>query len=103
MGARYDQRSREVGTPMTENIAGKTRRLTHQQLDVDEGRLTTAAAFVEDLGADSLSLGQLTLALEEDFASEIDDEDAERLRTVQDGVLLIPAAVERGAVGSPSS
>lgn len=103
IGARYDEGLRKVGTTMTENIADKTRRLICQQLDVDEARLTPAASFVEDLGADSLSLVQLTLALEEEFEIEIGDEDAERLRTLQDVIVFIEAAVEGGAAGSPPS
>jgi len=83
---------------MTEDIGGKTKRIIRKQLDIDEARLTPRAAFIEDLGADSLSLVELTLALEEEFDIEINDEDAEKMRTVQDAIRF----VEQHAKGTAS-
>jgi acyl carrier protein len=74
---------------MNEDVASKTKHIIRKQLDVDEGRLTPTAAFVEDLGADSLSLVELTLALEEEFDIDITDEEAAGIRTVQDAVRLV--------------
>lgn len=90
---------------MTEDIAGKIRSLIRKQLDVEEARLTPRAAFIEDLGADSLSLVELTLALEEEFDIDITDEEAARILTVQDAIRLVEQHSRgAGAVGrSPAS
>jgi acyl carrier protein len=55
-----------------------------EQLGVDENQITPEASFVDDLGADSLDTVELVMALEEEFNVEIPDEDAEKIRTVQD-------------------
>jgi acyl carrier protein len=57
-----------------------------EQLGVDEADIKPEASFVEDLNADSLDLVELVMSLEEEFGTEISDEDAERIRTVQDAV-----------------
>ena len=54
----------------------------------------TAAKFVEDLGADSLDTVELVMAFEEEFDIEIPDEDAEKIRTVDDAVKYVKAKVE---------
>lgn len=74
---------------MIRDIASGVRRVVSQQLDVDETRITAGASFTEDLGADSLGLVQLTLALEDEFEIEITDDDAEKIRTVQDAIRFI--------------
>ncbi len=51
--------------------------------------MTLEASFIEDLGADSLDLVELIMAMEEEFGLEISDEDAEKLQTVQDAVNYI--------------
>ncbi|PCI39956.1 MAG: acyl carrier protein [Thiotrichales bacterium] len=53
-----------------------------EQLGVKEDQIAPDASFVEDLGADSLDTVELVMALEEEFGSEIKDEDAERIKTV---------------------
>lgn len=55
-----------------------------EQLGVDESEVTPAASFTDDLGADSLDTVELVMALEEAFDTDISDEDAEKIRTVQD-------------------
>jgi acyl carrier protein len=55
-----------------------------EQLGVDEDQITPEASFVDDLGADSLDTVELVMAFEEEFNVEIPDEDAEKIRTVQD-------------------
>jgi acyl carrier protein len=55
-----------------------------EQLGVDESQITPAASFIDDLGADSLDTVELVMAFEEEFDIEIPDEDAEKIRTVQD-------------------
>ncbi|HEV7214112.1 MAG TPA: acyl carrier protein [Chloroflexota bacterium] len=57
-----------------------------EQLGVNESEVTPQASFVDDLNADSLDLVELIMSLEEEFGMEIPDEDAERIRTVQEAV-----------------
>ncbi|MGO8760551.1 MAG: acyl carrier protein [Desulfobaccales bacterium] len=61
------------------------------KLGVDRSEATPEAVFVDDLGADSLDLVELIMAMEEEFGMEIADEDAEKLRTVQDVISFISA------------
>ena len=61
------------------------------KLGVDRSEATPEAVFVDDLGADSLDLVELIMAMEEEFGMEIADEDAEKLRTVQDVISFITA------------
>ncbi|MDY4976620.1 MAG: acyl carrier protein [Clostridia bacterium] len=56
------------------------------QLGVDESEVTMDASFVDDLGADSLDLVELVMAMEDEFGIEIPDEDAEGIHTVSDAV-----------------
>ncbi|OLB21813.1 MAG: acyl carrier protein [Acidobacteriales bacterium 13_2_20CM_55_8] len=64
----------------------KVKRIIGEQLGVDEGEVTLSASFVDDLGADSLDRVELVMALEEAFDLEIPDEEAEKIRTVQDAI-----------------
>ena len=59
------------------------------KLGVERSEATPEAVFVDDLGADSLDLVELIMAMEEEFGMEIADEDAEKLRTVQDVISFI--------------
>ena len=59
------------------------------KLGVDRSEVTPEAVFVDDLGADSLDLVELIMAMEEEFGMEIADEDAEKLRTVQDVISFV--------------
>ncbi len=61
------------------------------KLGVERSEVTPEAVFVDDLGADSLDLVELIMAMEEEFGTEIADEDAEKLRTVQDVITFIKA------------
>jgi acyl carrier protein len=61
------------------------------KLGVDRAEVTPEAVFVDDLGADSLDLVELIMAMEEEFGMEIADEDAEKLRTVQDVISFVTA------------
>jgi acyl carrier protein len=62
----------------------KIKEIIMEQLGVDENQITPEASFVDDLGADSLDTVELVMAFEEEFDVEIPDEDAEKIRTVQD-------------------
>lgn len=67
-------------------ITSKVKQIISEQLGVDEAEITPSASFTDDLGADSLDQVELVMALEEGFDLEISDEDAEKIRTVQDAV-----------------
>jgi len=71
------------------NIEEKVKGIIVEQLGVDEAEVTPTASFIEDLGADSLDQVELVMALEEEFKLEISDEDAEKIKTVQDAVKYI--------------
>ena len=64
-------------------VEEKVKQIIVEQLSVDEGEVTSTASFVDDLGADSLDIVELVMALEEAFNIEISDEDAEQLTTVK--------------------
>jgi len=61
------------------------------KLGVERSEVTPEAVFVDDLGADSLDLVELIMAMEEEFGMEIADEQAEKLRTVQDVITFVTA------------
>ena len=67
-------------------IEERVKKIVVEQLGVKEEDVTTNASFVDDLGADSLDTVELVMALEEAFDVEIPDEDAEKIRTVQDAI-----------------
>jgi acyl carrier protein len=82
-----------------ENMAAvdeKVKQIIVEQLGVDEGEVTSSASFVDDLGADSLDTVELVMAFEEAFDIEIPDEDAEKIRTVQDAVDYIGKHAKAG-------
>lgn len=64
----------------------KIRDIIVEQLGVDEGEVTLESKFIDDLGADSLDIVELIMALEEEFDMEIPDEEAEKISTVRDVV-----------------
>jgi len=64
----------------------KIRDIIVEQLGVDEGEVTLESKFIDDLGADSLDIVELIMALEEEFDMEIPDEEAEKISTVGDVV-----------------
>jgi acyl carrier protein len=61
------------------------------KLGVERSEVVPEAVFVDDLGADSLDLVELIMAMEEEFGMEIADEEAEKLRTVQDVITFVTA------------
>jgi len=69
----------------------KIKQIIVEQLGVDEAEVTATASFVDDLGADSLDVVELVMAFEEAFDIEIPDEEAEKIRTVQNAVDYINA------------
>jgi acyl carrier protein len=73
------------------SIEDKVKNIIVEQLGVDEKEVKPEAHFVDDLGADSLDVVELVMALEEEFKLEINDEDAEKLTTVKQAVDYIGA------------
>ena len=67
----------------------KVKEIIVDQLGVDEGDVTPEKSFIDDLGADSLDTVELVMAFEEEFGIEIPDEEAEKIKTVQDAVKYI--------------
>ena len=72
-------------------VADKVKSIIVEQLGVDEEEVTPDASFVDDLGADSLDTVELVMAFEEAFDVEIPDEEAEKIRSVQDAITYIEA------------
>ena len=68
------------------SLEAKVRQTIVEQLGVDAAEVVPSASFVDDLGADSLDTVELVMAFEEAFDLEIPDEDAEKVRTVQDAI-----------------
>lgn len=65
-------------------ISAKVKDIVVEQLGVDPEKVKAEASFIDDLGADSLDIVELVMAMEEEFDLEIPDEDAEKLKTVND-------------------
>ena len=73
------------------SIEERVKKIVAEQLGVKEDDVQESASFVEDLGADSLDTVELVMALEEEFETEIPDEEAEKLTTVQEAIDYIVA------------
>ena len=75
---------------MSDNpLADRIGKIIVEQLGVNEDQVKPEAKFIEDLGADSLDTVELVMALEEEFGTEIPDEDAEKLQSVGDVIKFI--------------
>jgi acyl carrier protein len=74
-------------------VEERVKKIVVEQLGVKEEDVNSSASFVDDLGADSLDTVELVMALEEEFKTEIPDEDAENITTVQQAVDYINAHV----------
>lgn len=79
---------------MAENIEERVTKLVADQFEVSVEKITPSSLFVEDLKADSLSVVELVLAVEEAFGLEIPDEHAEKIKTVGDVVNYVKARVQ---------
>ena len=67
-------------------VGDKVKSIIVEQLGVDADEVTLEASFTDDLGADSLDIVELVMALEEEFGLDIPDEDADKLKTVGDAM-----------------
>lgn len=75
------------------SIEAKVKELVVEQLGVSADEVKPESSFMESLGADSLDITELIMAMEEEFDIEIDDEDAQKIVTVQDAVNYIKSKV----------
>ena len=73
------------------DIEERVKKIVCEQLGVKDEEVTTESSFVNDLGADSLDTVELVMALEEEFETEIPDEEAEKITTVQQAIAYIEA------------
>lgn len=89
---------------MDESIYAEVKKLVAQELSVEEGEVTLQASFADDLGADSLAQVELIMAFEERFNIEnIPDEDADKIRTVQNAVEYIEGYLaKKGSAEEPA-
>jgi acyl carrier protein len=69
---------------MAASVQERVREIISEQLNVSKDEVVPEASFTDDLGADSLDLVELVMALEEEFEIEVSDEDAEKIRKVKD-------------------
>lgn len=76
------------------SVEERVKKLIVEQLGVNESEVTPDASFVDDLGADSLDTVELVMALEEEFETEIPDEDAENITTVQEAISYVLKSVD---------
>jgi acyl carrier protein len=70
-------------------VAEKVKKMIVEQLGVNEAEVVPEAKFIDDLGADSLDIVELVMALEDEYGIEIPDEDAEKIETVGDAIRYI--------------
>ncbi|MCY1041389.1 acyl carrier protein [Corallococcus sp. bb12-1] len=73
-------------TTATVNVEAKIKSIIADQLGVGEDEIKPEASFIEDLGADSLDIVELVMAMEEEFEVEIPDDEAENIKTVGDAI-----------------
>jgi acyl carrier protein len=73
------------------SIDKRVREIVAEQLERDVNEVTNEASFIDDLGADSLDIVELVMKMEEEFGIEIPDEEAEKIKTVNDVIQYINA------------
>ncbi len=85
---------KDIPQDRKEELLNKIRPIIAQQLGISEDKIVLSAKITEDLGADSLDTIELTMALEEEFKIEILDEDAEKMKTIEDIVIYLAGKVQ---------
>ncbi|HBX43243.1 MAG: acyl carrier protein [Deltaproteobacteria bacterium] len=73
------------------SVEKKVKEIVAEQLGRDASEVTNEASFIDDLGADSLDIVELVMAMEDEFGIEIPDEEAEKIKTVKDVIEYIKA------------
>ncbi len=73
------------------SVEKKVKEIVAEQLGKDSSEVTNEASFIDDLGADSLDIVELVMAMEDEFGIEIPDEEAEKIKTVKDVIEYIKA------------
>jgi acyl carrier protein len=76
------------------SVEKKVKEIVAEQLGKDANEVTNEAAFIDDLGADSLDIVELVMAMEDEFGIEIPDEEAEKIKTVKDVIEYIKASAK---------
>ena len=74
---------------MADDISSKVKNIVADHLGIEETKVTDESSFIDDLGADSLDTVELVMAFEEEFGSEISDNEAEKILTVGDAIKFI--------------
>ena len=82
---------------MAATIEDRVKKIVVEQLGVKEEEVSNDSSFVDDLGADSLDTVELVMALEEEFNIEIQDEEAEKITTIQQAIEFIDTRVSEAA------
>jgi len=82
---------------MAATIEERVKKIVVEQLGVKEDEVSNDSSFVDDLGADSLDTVELVMALEEEFNIEIQDEEAEKITTIQQAITFIDSRVGEAA------
>jgi acyl carrier protein len=80
-----------------EEVSPKVKKIIAEQLGKEEEEIKDEASFLGDLGADSLDIVELVMTLEEEFDTEISDEEAEKIQTVQEAIDYIVARLNEAA------
>ena len=75
--------------PTRDQVTSQVKDLIADSLGVEKDNIQVTSSFIDDLGADSLDIVELVMAIEKDFELDIPDEDAERISTVQDAIEYI--------------
>ncbi len=78
-----------------DSIEQRVKKIVAEQLGVNEAEIKTESSFVDDLGADSLDMVELVMALEDEFETEIPDEEAEKITTVQQAIDYVDAHIKK--------
>ena len=76
-------------------VAEKVKKMIVEQLGVNESEVSPEKKFIDDLGADSLDIVELVMALEDEYGIEIPDEDAEKIETVGDAIRYIEEHINK--------
>jgi acyl carrier protein len=93
--AQFQSNTPASGGRSMENVEPRVKKIVAEQLGVNEAEIKNESSFVDDLGADSLDTVELVMALEEEFETEIPDEEAEKITTVQQAIDYIGSHLKK--------